>query len=300
MVAEAAPVAAAVAAKAGGERFFLEPAKQDSKLAVLKYPGRVPHEVDEQLVEMERLGLAYATDILKHDPEGFCVTVRWAPPHVIFHQHRTLQDGSPASAAARDEVILGDAIVGINGVWVGDSPQLWSSLAAEEEDPERDEEHFDWVMGHLAAVPAGTECRFHLVRRHKKDDLKSLIARRQEGLSTIADHCDVRQRPSGDWVVHATISHPQGRKWMCVGPFDDDFAAETARVHLCCTAGFRTESPRVELFRFICQSRAALQPPADHAVHRLAEGAAAGLGRARWNQQRAAASRRTLTGSTRR
>ena len=93
--------------------------------------GRAPHEVDEQLVEMERLGLVYATDILKHDPEGFCVNVKWALPHVIVHQHRTLQDGSPASAAARDEVTLGDAIVGINGVWVGDSPQLWSSLAAE-------------------------------------------------------------------------------------------------------------------------------------------------------------------------
>jgi E1A/CREB-binding protein len=32
-----------------------------------------------------------------------------------------------------------------------------------------------------------------------------------------------------------------------VGPFDDDFAAETARVHLCCTAGFRAESSLVEL-----------------------------------------------------
>jgi tetratricopeptide (TPR) repeat protein len=158
---------------------------------VQKFPARVPHEVDEQLVEMERLGLAYATDILKHDPEGFCVNVSWVPPHVIIHQHRTLQDGSPASAAARDKVTLGDAIVGINGVWVGDSSQLWSSLAAEEEDRERDEEHFDWVLGHLAAVPAGTECRFHLVRRHKKDDLTSFIT---QGLPTIADHCDARQQ----------------------------------------------------------------------------------------------------------
>jgi hypothetical protein len=75
---------------------------------------------------------------------------------------------------------------------VGDSPQLWSSLAAEEEDPKRDEEHFNWVVGHFAAVPAGTECLFHLVRRHKKDDLTSLIT---QGLPTTAgDHCDARQQ----------------------------------------------------------------------------------------------------------
>ena len=160
--------------------------KLESVRAAQLYPAAgAAGAVDGELVELERLGLAFSTDILKHDPDGFCVNVAWAPPHIILHMHRALSDGKPASLLFRNVARLGDALVGINGVWVGSSPESFDDqdcAAANPFDVDRDraEAHFNWVVKHLAAVPHGVECKFHFVRSAHKGKLKLLLERQHK------------------------------------------------------------------------------------------------------------------------
>jgi hypothetical protein len=155
----------------------------ESVRAAQRYPAAGgAGSVDDELVELERLGLAYSTDILKHDPEGFSVDVAWAPPLIILHMHRALSDGKPSSLLFRNVARLGDAIVGINGVWVGSSLESFDDRDCAAANPfnvdrDRDEAHFNWVVKHLASVPLGSECKFHLVRSAHAGKLKAHLER---------------------------------------------------------------------------------------------------------------------------
>ena len=134
-----------------------------------------------------RLGMIYEARVPKSD-EGFCLNISSSAPFVDVVEFRDLEDGSKCVAQQRGQINLHDAIVGVRGLWVGDSPFLTADTDFDMEgDQDSDACHFEWVVEHLKHAPDGKECMFHFALGKRRADVLNAIRMRMADLASISE-----------------------------------------------------------------------------------------------------------------